>query len=137
MFGIKQGRQNGQDFLRAKLFSGFINSIPHHGRDNHPTMCPSLCRAFVPKSRRDSQNARWENQKTWWKDEKSQIGGEEEIKTATRDVKCKEKSNLVNTWFEAERRLEGQGVRENKEYFQSLAEAKERHMSAVKEVLSR
>ncbi|MGP3951450.1 hypothetical protein [Streptomyces sp. 7N604] len=76
------------------------------------------------------------NDKKWWKDEKIQIGEEGEIKTATSDVKCKEESNLVNTWFAAERRLEGQGVRENKEYFQSLAEAKERHMSAVKEVLS-
>ncbi len=72
----------------------------------------------------------------WWAkgDEKASAG---EILVAKSDVKCKEKSRLVQHWFRAEKRLELESIRDHSEYFRKLKSANQRYLDNSRAVLAR
>ncbi|QUH01925.1 hypothetical protein HUO13_14910 [Saccharopolyspora erythraea] len=72
----------------------------------------------------------------WWK-EGGELASKEEVVAARADVRCKQRVGLVGIWFEAEKKLQQNAIREHPEYFAELAAAGQRHIAAAKAVLGR
>ncbi|UNO39401.1 hypothetical protein [Streptomyces sp. MST-110588] len=60
-----------------------------------------------------------------------------EIATATADVACQQRNRLVTTWFAAEKRIEEEDIRQHREYFRKLRDAKEGNVRAARALLAR
>ncbi|MGK5630410.1 hypothetical protein [Streptomyces sp. URMC 123] len=69
----------------------------------------------------------------WWKDDT--LPTRQEIAVAVADVRCKQRSGLVEAWFAAEKRLQERAIRDHPAYFTALKDAKQRHIATARAVL--
>ncbi|MGC5035367.1 hypothetical protein ACPXCS_18820 [Streptomyces sp. DT190] len=72
----------------------------------------------------------------WWSRESARAS-DEEIATASADVRCKQRARLVGVLFRVESALQRQAVADDRAYFSRLAEAKARHLEHAREVIDR
>ncbi|MGI5470007.1 hypothetical protein [Streptomyces sp. CA-132043] len=75
------------------------------------------------------------NDPRWWENATASAS-RQEITTARADVRCKQRTDLVRTWFAAEKNLEESTVRQHGRYFHGLKTAKLRQLRTARAVLT-